>query len=171
MKAIWSFFDRLESKMRALGAACLVGMVLMTCADITGNFFDHPIFGSEEIVSFLMTLVIALTLPFSHLERIHVGVEIVFRLLPAKVQVPLKIFTDFLSLLLMIAITVMMFFYGYDTWESGEVSMNLEFPEYLVIFALAVCFFVLVFFILRDIIIVKDIKKLIISAQKEKGDA
>lgn len=157
--------------MRALAAACLVGMVLMTCADITGNFFDEPIFGSEEIVSFLMVLVIALTLPFSHMERIHVGVEIVFRLLPAKVQILLKIFTDFLSLLLMITITVMMFSYGYDTWISGEISMNLGFPEYMVIFALAACFLVLNFYILRDIIIIKDLKNIIISAQKEKGDA
>lgn len=152
--------------MRALAAICLMGMVVVTCSDITVRFFDRPIFGSEEIVSFLLTLVIAFSLPYSHLEKIHVGVEIVFRLLPTKTQIVLKVLTDILSLLLMITITVMMFYYFYDTWVSGEVSMNLEFPEYLIIFALAVCFCVLNFFILRDIVIIKNIKNQIISATK-----
>lgn len=168
---MWSVLDLLEGKMRALGAICLMGMVLVTCSDVTIRLFGNPIFGSEEIVSFLLALVIGLTLPFSHMERIHVGVEIVFRLLPPKVQILLKIVTDFVSLLLMIAITVMMFAYWLDTWESGEVSMNLEFPEYWIIFALACCFLILNFFILRDIVIIKNIKQLVVSDKKGKGDA
>ncbi len=171
MKAIWPILDRLEKKMRAMAAVCLMAMVVVTCSDITVRFFGKPIFGSEEIVSFLLTLVIALSLPFSHLERIHVGVEIVFRLLKPKIQIILKLVTDTLSALLMTAITIMMFAYGYDTWQSGEVSMNLEFPEYLIIFALAVCFFFLNFFIIRDVIIIKDIKDIILSTKEEKGDA
>jgi TRAP-type C4-dicarboxylate transport system permease small subunit len=171
MKAIWPILDRLEKKMRALAAVCLVGMVVITCSDITMRFFDNPIFGSEEIVSFLLTLVIALSLPYSHLEKIHVGVEILFRLLKPRVQIVLKTVTDIMSLFLMVAITVMMFSYWYDTWQSGEVSMNLEFPEYYIILGLAVCFFCLNFFIIRDIIIIQDVKELVISANKEKGDA
>ncbi len=170
MKAIWPLLDRLEKKMRALAAICLMGMVVVTCSDITVRFFGSPIFGSEEIVSFLLTLVIALSLPYSHLEKIHVGVEIVFRLLKPKVQIVLKILTDFISMLLMAAITVMMFNYWYDKWQSGEVSMNLEFPEYLIVFVLAACFLILNFFIIRDIIIVKDIEKLVLLAKQEKGD-
>ena len=171
MKAIWQYFDRLEQKMRILGATCLIGMVALTCCDVIGRIFGYPIFGSEEIVSFLLTMVIALSLPYAHMEKIHVGVEIVFRLLPSKAQLMLKIFTDTLSLLLMMTITVMMFSYWADSRESGEVSMNLEFPEYTVIFALAACFFVLNLFILRDLVIIQDIKDIILSSKKEKGDA
>ena len=157
--------------MRAIAAFSLMGMVIVTCSDITVRLFDRPIFGSEEIVSFLLVFVIGFTLPFSHLERIHVGVEIVFRLLPPKVQILLKILTDFLSLLLMATITVMMFFYWLDTKESGEVSMNLEFPEYRIIFTMACCFGVLNIFILRDLFIVKEIKSIILEKSKAKGDA
>lgn len=171
MKAVWSFLDFLEGKMRAIAAISLMGMMLVTCSDVIVRQFHKPIFGSEEMVSFLLVFVIGFTLPFSHMERIHVGVEIVFRLLPPKVQILLKILTDFLSLLLMVTITAMMFAYWLDTKESGEVSMNLEFPEYWIIFAMACCFAVLNLFILRDLFIVKEIKSIILEKTKAKGDA
>lgn len=172
LKSLWLLFDRFEQKMRAMGAICLVGMMTITCVDVIGRyFFDRPIFGSEEIVHFLLTMVIGFSLPYSHMEKIHVGVEIVYRLLPAKTRLFLKLFTDILSLMLMIIITVMMFKYWATTRASGEVSMNLEFPEYYIIFILAGCFFILNFFILRDILILANVKKSIESFKQEKGDA
>lgn len=170
MKLIWAWFDGLEKKMRMLGAICLMGMVVVTCTDIIGRFFDTPLFGSEEIVHFLLTLTLAFSLPFSHLEKIHVGVEIVYRLFPPKIRLFLKLFTDIASLLLMITITVMMFRFWASTRASGEVSMNLQFPEYLIIFALACCFMILNLFILRDIVIIANIKESIAAFESEKGE-
>ncbi len=138
-----------------------MGMVIMTCCDVVSRMFGYPIFGAEEIVTFLVTLVIGLSLPFAHQEKIHVGVEIVVRLLPESTQRKIKFGTDLASLALMITITIMMFYFGYSTQSSGEVSMNLEFPEYMVIYGLAVCFFIWDFYILKDIIL---------FFQKEKGD-
>ena len=170
MKSFWKFFVSLEGKMRALGAFFLMGMVFVTCCDIIGRIFSHPIFGSEEIVHFMLTLVIGLSLPFSHMEKIHVGVEIVYRLLSARTRLFLKLLTDIISLALMVIITTMMFDYYATTKETGEVSMNLEFPEYTIIFALACCFLILSFFILRDIVILSNIKKSILAFENE-GDA
>jgi len=138
--------------MRALAAFCLFAMVVVTCADIVGRAFGAPIFGSEEIASFLLTGALALSLPFTHLEKAHVGVEIVFRLLPVRARVVLTLVTGIFSLLLMALITVMMYRYFAATRESGEVSMNLEFPEYWVILILAFGFFVVSGFMLRDVI-------------------
>lgn len=137
--------------MKQIGAFFLVGMVAVTCSDVAGRFFGSPIFGSEEIVTFLLCLVVAFSLPFSHQEKIHVGVEILVRLLSPRTQAIVKLCTDIATLGLMITITVMMFDYARTTQLSGEVSMNLELPEYWVIYALAGCFFALNFFIIRDI--------------------
>lgn len=171
MKSLLAVFDRVEKVMRNLGAFFLVGMMALTCSDIIGRFFDRPIFGSEELVHFMLTLVIGFSLPYSHMEKIHVGVEIVYRLLPPKVKLFLKLITDIVSLGLMVIITIMMFEYYRTTRESGEVSMNLEFPEYTIIFALAFCFLILNFFILRDIIILANIKESISIFEKEEEDA
>ncbi len=81
------------------------------------------------------------------------GVEIVVRLLPAKTQALIKLGTDIATLALMVTITVMMFIFARSTELSGEVSMNLELPEYMVIYALSICFFALNFFILKDIVL------------------
>ncbi len=152
MNSCWAFVDKLENKMKNLGAICLMGMVVTTCCDVTGRLFGYPIFGSEEIVFFLMTLVIGFALPFSHKEKIHVGVEILVRLLPEKTQRLIRFFTDIATLGLMIVITWKMAEYAADTAESGEVSMNLELPEYMIMYALSFCFLVLCFFVLKDII-------------------
>jgi TRAP-type C4-dicarboxylate transport system permease small subunit len=152
MNLFWNFLDRVEHDMKMLGAACLIGMVIITCLDVIGRLMSYPIFGSEEMVAFLMTIVVGLSLPFAHKEKIHVGVEIVVRLLPEKTQKFIRLCTDTVSLALMITITVMMFVFAMNMMESGEVSMNLEWPEYYVIFTLSICFFVLNFFILKDII-------------------
>ncbi len=153
MNSIWSILDKLSHRMKQLGAFFLMGMVAVTCCDVVGRFFGSPIFGSEEIVTFLLCLVVAFSLPFSHQEKIHVGVEILVRLLPPKTRKIVKLCTDIATLALMVTITVMMFAYARTTQLSGEVSMNLELPEYWVIYALAACFCALSFFILRDIVL------------------
>lgn len=169
MKKFWAFFDKLERWMRGAGAFCLASMMVLTCADIIGRVFDHPIFGSEEIVSFLFTLTIGLALPYSHKEKIHVGVEILFRLCSAPVRVILTLITTTASLILMAIITIMMFDYFLTTRASGEVSMNLELPEYYVILGLAICFFIMSVFILRDILILSRIKESILRFEKDIG--
>ena len=161
MKAFWDFLDKLQKKMKMLGAISLMGMVCVTCCDVVGRFFGYPIFGSEEIVTFLVTLVVAFSLPFSHQEKIHVGVEIIVRLLKPKTRAITKFCTDLVTLALMITITVMMYDFAYTTQESGEGSMNLELPEYMIIYALATCFFVLNFYVLKDVVL---------FFKKDKGD-
>lgn len=156
--------------MRALAAFCLISMAAVTCADIIGRAFGAPIFGSEEIASFLLTGALAMSLPFAHLEKAHVGVEIVFRLLPVRVRVMLTLLTNILSLVLMVLITVMMFDYFVETRESGEVSMNLEFPEYWVIFLLALGFLVVSCFMLRDVIPMFRIKQSTIRLIEEEEE-
>ena len=57
-----------------------------TCVDVVGRFFGHPVFGSVELVGFMATLTVVLALPYTHQARAHIGVEIVMRLLPERVQ-------------------------------------------------------------------------------------
>ena len=87
-----------SNKMKAVGAICLVGMTFLTCADVVGRFFRHPIFGSVEIVGYMATLAVAMALPYTHQVKGHIGVEILVRMVPEKVQTVIDIFTGFLSL-------------------------------------------------------------------------
>ncbi len=152
MNKFWAFLDYIQNKMKIISAICLAAMVLLTCIDVVGRFLNHPIFGAEEIVAILSTLVIALSLPYAHKKKCHIGVEILIRLFSLKTQAVVKFFTDILALVLFAIVTWRMVLYAQTMQRAGEVSMNLEFPTYYVIYLLSFCFFIFSLFILEDII-------------------
>ncbi len=159
-ETLWKPLDWLVDKMKAVGAVCLVGMMGLTCADVVGRFFRHPIFGSVELVGFMATTAIAMGLPFTHKIGAHVGVELVVRLLSDKTQKVVDLFTRILSLVLFALITWRMGVYAHEMQKSGEVSMNLEFPEYVVIYITAFCILVQTLVILNEIkILVEYLRK------------
>lgn len=133
--------DRIESAMRKVAAVCLMGMALVTGADVfMRGVFNAPIFGSEEIVGILGIIVVGFALPYTHAQKSHIGVEMLVRRLSRRARRMVKLLTDIATLVLVTVITWRMFLYGGSQAESGEVSMNLELPEYLVIYVLALGF-------------------------------
>lgn len=145
--------DGLERIMTALAAACLLGMALVTGCDVFGRAaFNTPLFGSEEIVTILATLALGLSLPYVHTQRVHIGVEIVTRRLPRVVRRRLALATDSAACALFALVTWRMAVYAGTLERSGEVSMNLELPEYLVVYALAFGFAVFSVRIARDVL-------------------
>ena len=158
MKPFWRFVDRIQELMKIIGAVCLVGMMLLTCADVIGRLFGHPIFGSVEIVGFMATLAVVMALPYTHKVEGHIGVEIFVRLLSEKTQTKIEICTGILSLALFAIVTWRMWVYASTMKQSGEVSMNLELPEHYVIYVAAFCLLIFVFIILQDIM--ANIRKL-----------
>jgi len=130
----------------------LFGMVILTCLDVIGRLFKYPIFGSVELVSFMGVIAIACSLPFTHMEEGHIGVELVVRKFSRKIRNIVKLCTEILSLILFTLVTWKMFEYGVNVRNSGELSMNLQLPEYMIIFLLGCCLFVLTATILYSIL-------------------
>jgi len=152
MAFFWKIIQWVLDKMKIIGAACLVGMMLLTCADVVGRAFGYPIFGSVEIVGFMATLAVVMAMPYTHQVQGHIGVEIVVRLFSEKTQIIIDICTGIISLMLFAIVTWRMTIYANTMQESGEVSMNLELPEHLVIYVTAFCLLIFTLMILRDII-------------------
>ncbi|WP_419786963.1 TRAP transporter small permease [Pseudodesulfovibrio sp.] len=145
--------DRAERVMRAIASACLMGMALLTGADVfMRGVFNAPIFGSEEIVTILGIVVIGFALPYAHYQKSHIGVEILVRHLSRRTRRGLKLLTNTATLALIGIITWRMFLYGQALEESGEVSMNLELPEYMVVYLLAFGFLAYTVCLLADIV-------------------
>lgn len=145
--------DKIERIMRAIAAASLAGMALVTGADVfLRGVFNTPIFGSEEIVSILGIVVVGFALPYAHYQRSHIGVEILVRRLSKRTRRALKAVTDTATLALIGIVSWRMFLYAASQAESGEVSMNLALPEYLVIYVLAFGFTMYTVCLLNDIV-------------------
>lgn len=133
----------LSEKLRIVGAFCLFGMALLTCADIIGRLFKYPIFGTVELVSFMGVFAIATAMPVAQASRIHIGVELLVTKLPRKFRLFTELCVEILSLALFTIISWRMFLFGMKQKASGEVSLNLHLPEYMIILALACCCIIL----------------------------
>jgi TRAP-type C4-dicarboxylate transport system permease small subunit len=158
MSAFWSVIDWIMYKLRTIGAACLVGMMSLTCVDVVGRFFGHPVFGSVELVSFMATLSVAMALPYTHKVGGHVGVEIIVRLFSERKQAVVGICTGILSLALFSIVTWRMVTYARTMQLSGEVSLNLELPQHYIIYVTGFCFLIFTLIILQELIL--NIRKL-----------
>ena len=158
MSTILKALDKFSNLLKTIGAIALTGMMLLTVVDVIGRFFKHPIFGSVELVGFLATLVVAAALPYTYKADGHVGVEILVRLLSKKTQLIIDLFTRSISLILFCLVTWQMFLYAKDIHETGEVSMNLEFPIYYIVYILA--FGLLIFSVTIIETIIETIKQL-----------
>ncbi len=148
----------MSKQLKAIGAICLMGMTFLTCFDVVGRFLGHPIFGSVELVGYMATLTVVMALPYTHQMKGHIGVEILVRLFSEKTQTLIDICTGILSLVLFALVTWRMTLYAHTIQKSGEVSMNLGFPEYTIIYVAAFCFLIFFLSILQEI--VQNIEKL-----------
>lgn len=135
-----------------------MGMMSLTCADVIGRIFGHPILGSVELVVFMATLAIAMGLPFTHETGGHVGVEILVRLFPKRTQTIIEICTGILSFLLFAIVTWRMFLYAHNLQMTGEETVNLKLPLYIFVYVLSFCLIIFTITILKDIIL--NIQKL-----------
>ena len=154
MNSVWTFLEKTQRFMKGVASTCLMGMCLMTCADvILRSTINQPIFGSEEIVSIFAVLAIGFALPYSHAKGSHVGVEIVVRLLSKRTQEFIKLITNIVALFLFLILTWQMFIYAQVMSHSGEVSMNLELPMYYFVYALSFCLLVVSLYILQEILL------------------
>jgi len=138
-------------KLKMIGAVFLMGMAVLTCVDVIGRIFKHPIFGSVELVSFMGAIAIACSLPYTHQESGHIGVELFMQKLPKKPRYIIELCTELLSLALFIVVSWRMFYYSISSMESGVLSMNLQLPEYAIIFILACGFVIFTLTIINSI--------------------
>ena len=152
MNRFWKLIERLRIACRTGGAVCLLGMTLLTCVDVIGRKLGYPIFGSVELVGFMATLAVALALPYTHQVKGHIGVEIVVKNFSDKTQKIIDLGTNLLSFVFFALVTWRMFIYANTMRASGEVSMNLKFPEHLIVLFVAFSFLIFILTILEDII-------------------
>lgn len=115
----------------------LVGMMLLTVADVILRLFRRPILGTYEIVGLLGAIVIAFAMPHTTLQRGHVAVEIVVSRLSLSAQSLINLITRILSVLLFALIGWECLQYGNELKGAGEVSMTLRLPFYPVLYGIA----------------------------------
>jgi len=140
----------LANFLKKIAGACLLGMMLLTCADVVSGMFGYPILGSEEIVGLMAAVVLAFALPVTQIENAHVGVDLLVRHLPPKV----KYINDKIILLacfiFFLLVAWQCYRYADKLRKVGQVSSTLKLPTYLLIYAVAFSCLILTLVILVE---------------------
>ena len=128
--------------LKKIAGFSLLGMMLLTCADVVGSFFGYPILGVEELVALWASILLAFSLPAAHISKTHVGVDLLYM----KFSRPMKKITDIfiasVSCALFFLISWQCYEYAFELRAAGEVTMTLQFPAYMLIFGVAFALFV-----------------------------
>lgn len=143
--------DRLVGLFKVLSSVALAGTMGITCVDVVGRFFGHPVLGSVEIGVLLAALALGFSLPYAHRENAHVGVEVLYMHLGARAQAVLRTVTGVAGVGLFGVIGWMCSAYATDMRANSEVSMTLQIPLHPIIFAISACFWLLALVQLADV--------------------
>ena len=131
-------------------SASLACMMFLTCADVIMRAMGRPITGAVELVGFMAVVAMAGSLPYTHVTGGHAGVDMIIRRLPARARGTVDSFTGLACVALFITIAWQSYLYGATMKASGEVSMTLGFPTYVIVFCTAAGFLALALTSLMD---------------------
>ena len=148
---IWQVaVEYLIDTLKRIGGAALVAMMVITCVDVIFRSLNRPIFGLVEVVSFMATIVLACAMPMTDHEHGHVGVDLLVRKFSPRTQALFDAGGNLAAGILFGLVSWQMFVYGATIEKSGEVSMSLQFPDYILIYLVGVAFGVLSLVIFTD---------------------
>lgn len=128
--------------LKKIAGLSLLGMMLLTCADVIGSSFGYPILGVEELVALWASILLAFSLPAAHIAKTHVGVDLLYMKFTRPVKKITDIFITSVSCALFFLIGWQCYKYALELRAAGEVTMTLQFPAYLLIFGVAFALFI-----------------------------
>ena len=139
-KFLKSISGRLSTWMEAVAGAGLIGVMLLTGADIIGRLFGYPVPGTYEIVSLAGGLIIGLALPATSRAKGHVFADFLLGRLSRKPKLLLIVITRLIGILVFLLAGYGMVKMGVRLKASGEVTAVLALPFYYVTYAIGGAF-------------------------------
>jgi TRAP-type C4-dicarboxylate transport system permease small subunit len=134
-----------------IAGAAIVSMMLLTCADVllrlvvTAYHKYHlgflapfkPIPGTYELVCFMGSVAVAFAMAHTSVEKGHVAVSLLVRLMPPKPQAILGLITTLFGFTFFVLLSWRSVLYANHMREIGEVSLTLQLPFYPFVYGIA----------------------------------
>lgn len=112
-----------------VAAVFLLGMVALNVADVgLRSGFDAPIFGTYEMVEFLLAAVAFLAIPEAFLRGEHITIELIDQVVPPRVSEWLGVAGTFAALVFVAMLAYHMIQPAIDTVTFNEVTVDLRLP-------------------------------------------
>jgi TRAP-type C4-dicarboxylate transport system permease small subunit len=108
------------------GGSCLVGMVVLTCANIASRAVWVPIRGTFELMGYCGAVVTASALAYTQLNRGHIAVNVLISKFSKQTQRRLNAFNNAACALFFALVTWQMVLKAHGFVTTGEVSETLR---------------------------------------------
>jgi TRAP-type C4-dicarboxylate transport system permease small subunit len=130
----------------------MIGMVLLTCANIFLRCVWVPIKGVYELMGFFGAIVTAFALGYTQAKRGHVGIDIVVNQFSAQAQRILKGITYCICMVFFALAGWQTVKWGTTIWQTGEVTETLRIIFYPFVYGVALGCFILCLVFLVDLL-------------------
>lgn len=144
------------------GASILSVIMFLIMTDVLLRYvFSKPLAGAYEMVQYMMAIVIPFGIVYCAHEKGHVSVEVLFDLLPEKIQAILNCIICLIVLVLFLLIAWQNISFVSETYKSGYTSPILYVPAYPFVGTIALGFTVLCLVLLIDFLnaLIETVKK------------
>lgn len=132
----------------AVGAAFLVGMMVLIVANIIYRLFGHVIVGSYELTELMIVVAVAFALVYAALKKSHVVVKIVVERFPPRAQAIVEALMSLISLATWATIAWTGVLLLSERWLREETDMlSIPFLPFRFIFLFGLILFCLVYLI------------------------
>ena len=135
-----------------IAGAFLLGMVLLTCANILLRLFGHSVSGTYELMGLFGSVVTAFALGYTRMSRGHVSVDVLINTFSENTKSVLNIFNDFICLIFFVIASWQMAKKATTLLTSGEVTETLRIIYYPFTYAVAAGCVLLSLVFLTDLI-------------------
>ena len=129
----------------------IICMMVLTCIDVLLRLFVtiyhttkwefltplQPIPGTYELVCFMGSVAVSFAMAHTSVEKGHVAVSLIVRLLPQRMQAIIGSITTLFGLILFALLSWRSVLHANDLRVSGEVSLTLELPFYPFVYGIA----------------------------------
>lgn len=135
-----------------IGGIFLIGMIILTCANIFFRLAWVPIRGTFELMGFFGAVVAAFALGYTQINRGHISVNVLVSIFPERTKRVLSVINSALCMFFFIIVTWQITKKATIIWNTGEVTETLRIIYYPFTYGVAFGCAVLSLVFLTDLI-------------------
>lgn len=122
------------------GWAVVAAMVLVVLNVLLRVIFKKPLLGAYEYTGFITAIIVGFSIAFCLVLDAHISIDFITQKFSKKTQNIIGLITDSIMTLMMSAFTYYIFTYATKLLKSNSVSPTTQFPFYIVVYIIGVCF-------------------------------
>ena len=152
MERFLNSVGRLSRFINVTAGIAISFIMVLTVLDVILRSFRRPIIGTYELVAFSGAVVVGFAIPLTSWMRGHIYVDFFTAKLPKTARSVFNLITRCMGIGLFLLIGWNLIKVGMDLQQSGEVSLTLQLPFYLVAYGVAVSCFVQCLVLVADMV-------------------